>query len=115
MLKLKDNHYEDLSFKRGFCEDEYYINYLINSGKEYNFNIKRDSDSLSEDLYNRTLLVSLSDAKLSKEFIVTVIEINDRYAYNLDNTYHTSKEMIRGMILKIKEILNKELYNEIYN
>ena len=111
-LNLRDNEYEDLSFKRGFIKDNYYINYIINSGKEYSFNIDK-KDMIQEDLFDRTLLISLSDAKLGREFTSIIIEINDRYSYNLNKDYHTTKDIIRGMIMEIKDILNKKLYDEI--
>ncbi len=112
-LNLKDNNYEDLSFRRGFIKDEYYINYIINTGKEYNFNILKNDNMIEQDMFDRTLLISLSDAKLNKEFTSIIIEINDRYSYNKNKDYRTTKDIIRGMILELKNILNKELYNEI--
>jgi len=111
ILNLKDK-YEELSFKRGFIKENYYINYIINSGKEFSFNIEK-KDMIEQDLFDRMLLISLSDAKANKEFTSIIIEINDRYSYNLNNNYHTTKDIIRGMILELKNILNKELYKKI--
>ncbi len=112
-LNLKDNRYEDLSFKRGFIKDNYYINYIISSSKEYTFNIERSDNTLEQDMFDRTLLISLSDAKLNKEFTSILIEINDRYSYNSNKDYHTTKDNIRGMIMEIKNIVSKKLYDEI--
>ena len=112
-LNLKENNYEDLSFKRGFIKDEYYINYIINSGKEYSFNIEKNDNTIENDIYDRTMLISLSDAKMNKEYTSITIEINDRYSYNMNRDYLTSKDVIRGMILELKDILKKESFNEI--
>lgn len=110
LLHLSNNYYEDLSFKRGMIKDDYYLNYLLTYSKEYNFNVKNDGDVTSQDLFDRSMITSLSDAKFNREFLLTVIEINDRYAYNVDSSHRTEKEDIRGMILELKEILNKELF-----
>ncbi len=110
---LSNKEYEDLSFKRGFIKDNYYINYIQSSGREYNFNVQRNEKSLEQDLFDQTLLISLSNAKLNREYLLTTIEINDRYAYNIDSNYRTKKDDIRGMILEIKDILEKEKYLNI--
>ena len=108
--QLGKRKYEDLSFKRGFIKDNYYVNYIQNSGREYNFNVEKKDNSLDQDLFDQTLLISLSDAKLNKEYLLTTIEINDRYSYNNDNTYRTKKDDIRGIIMELKEILKTEDY-----
>ena len=59
------------------------------------------------------MLTSISDAKLCKEFLLAIIEINDRYAYNIDNNHETSKDIIRGMIIELKDILSNKLYNKL--
>ena len=110
LLNLSDNNYEDLSCKRGIIKDDYYLNYLLTYSKEYNFNVKREEEFVEQDLFDRSMVTSLSDAKFNREFLLTVIEINDRYAYNVDSSHRTEKEDIRGMILELKEILNKELF-----
>ncbi len=112
-LNLKKNNYEDLSLKRGFIKDNYYINYAINSGKEYNFNVQKNDKSIDQDLFDQTLIISISEASLVKEYIVSTIEINDRYAYNINKDYRTQKDSIRGMIMEIKDILKNEKYWDI--
>ena len=107
-----DNDYEDFSIKRGFIKDNYYINYILNSGREYNFNIDNPNGMMEQDIMDKTMTLSLSDAKLNKEFIMSIVEINDRYAYNVDASHETSKEDIRGMVIELKKILNEELYNK---
>ena len=113
LLNLSDNNYEDLSFKRGMIKDEYYINYILTYSKEYNFNVKTSGEVIEQDLFDRSMLTSLSEAKLVKDFLLTVVEINDRFAYNHDKNHETKKDDIRGMIIELKEILNKEKYYEI--
>ena len=113
ILNLSDNNYEDLSFKRGIIKDEYYINYILSYSKEYNFNVTKNDNSTEQDLFDRSMLTSLSEAKLNKDFLLTVVEINDRYSYNLDKNYETSKDIIRGMIIELKEILNNELFYKL--
>ena len=110
LFNLSKDNYEDLSFKRGIIKDDYYINYILTYAKEYNFNVSRDDKTTEQDLFDRSMLTSLSEATLNKEFLLTVIEINDRYAYNKDKDYETSKDNIRGMIIELKEIIKKELY-----
>ncbi len=112
-FNLSKNNYEDLSFKRGFIKDGYYINYILNSGKEYNFNVQKNDNSLDQDLFDQTLTISISEASLVKDYILAVIEINDRYSYNKNKDYRTKKDSLRGMIMEIKEILNNEKYLKI--
>ena len=113
LFKLSPNNYEELSLKRGFIKDEYYINYILTYSKEYNFDVERKEGSTGQDLFDRSMLVSISEAKLNKEYILTVIEINDRYAYNTDKHHETNKDTLRGMIIELKEIFNKEDFNKI--
>ena len=83
------------------------------SANEYNFDFG-SGDKLSEvDLFDKTMVTSLSDAKLNKEYLLTVIEINDRYSYNKNRDYVTSKDDLRGMIIELKDILNNKLYNDM--
>jgi hypothetical protein len=107
-LKLVDKKYENLTMKQGFIKDNYYINYIMEFSCEYNFNFKEQYSE--EDLFNKSMVTSLSEAKLNKEYLYTVIEINDRYSYNQDSNYETNKDELRGMIMELKEILTKELY-----
>ncbi len=114
LLGLSNNQkYEDLSFKRGIIKNDYYINYILTYSKEYNFDLTNDENLTSQDLFDRSMLTSLSKAKLHKEFLLTVIEINDRYIYNVDASHETSKDDLRGMIMELKDILKNKLYNEI--
>ena len=113
LLNLSDNNYEDLSFKRGIIKDEYYINYILTYTKEYNFNVERQNNTTEQDLFDRSMITSLSEASITKDFLLTIIEINDRYSYNLNKDYESSKDAIRGMIIEIKDILNKELYDRM--
>lgn len=110
-FNLDNDEYEDFSFKKVIRKDDvYYINYLINTGKEINFNIDfKGSKPNQNDIFDRSMLISLSDANISKNVLNTVIEINDRLAFNNDNNYLTTKENIRGMVSEIKDILNNKL------
>ncbi len=113
LFKLSDNNYEDLSVKRGIIKDDYYVNYILTYTKEYNFNFKNEGNIIEQDLFDRSMITSISEAKLNKDFLLTIVEVNDRYAFNRDKTHETSKDDIRGMIIEIKEILNNELYNKV--
>ena len=113
LLNLSSDNYEDLSFKRGIIKDEYYINYILSYSKEYNFNVKNEGEVVEQDLFDRSMITSLSKANLNKEFLHTVVEINDRYFYNLDSEHETKKDDIRGMIIELKEILSEERYFKI--
>ena len=104
--------YEDFSIKRGFVKDDYYINYILSSSRQFNFNVAKNENGLEQDVFDRTMITSLSCAELKSEFILKVIEINDRYAYNLDSNYQTSKDAVRGMIIEIKHILENKLYEK---
>lgn len=106
LLQLPNEKYESLAFKKGIIKDNYYINYNIELCKEFNFNIVEQSLS-EEDLIDTMMLISLSRAKLNCEYLFWEIEVNDRYAYNHDSLYRTSKESMRGMILELRSILEK--------
>ena len=112
-LKLSDKKYENLTLKQGFIKDDYYINYILEYSTEYNFNFNTGDKILEEDLFNRSMITSLSNATLNKEYLLTVVEINDRYSYNRDANHETSKDDLRGMIMELKEILNKKLYDKL--
>ena len=112
-LKLSNDNYENLTFKKGFIKDDYYINYILEYSTEYNFNFDTKEKLSEEDLFNKSMITSISEASLGREYLLTVIEINDRYSYNQDKNYESKKDSLRGMILEMKEILNKELYNKI--
>lgn len=111
-LDLENLEYEDLSFKKVLCKDDtYYINYMFNTGKEINFNIgvKGNVKPSQNDMFDRSMLISLSDANVTKRTLNTIIEINDRLAFNNDGSYLTTKENIRGIIGEVKDILNNRM------
>lgn len=112
-IKLSNKNYENLSMKRGFIKDNYYINYILDYGVEYNFNFDNSNKLSEEDLFNKSMITSLEEAELNKEYLLTVIEINDRYSYNIDKNHETKKDDLRGMIIEMKDILNNKLYDEI--
>ncbi len=112
-LKLSNRDYENMSFKEGFVKDNYYINYILDYSTEYNFNFDSDNNTLEADLFNRSMVTSLEDATLNKEYLLTVIEINDRYSYNINRNHETKKDDLRGMIIEMKDILNNKLYEKI--
>lgn len=109
---LPNNDYEDLSLKKVIAKDNtYYLSYIENTGKEvqYNYVIDNNNKPSEQDLFDRSMVMSLSEATSKKEFLFTIIEINDRLAYNLDKDYNTTKENIRGMISELKSFLEKEI------
>lgn len=109
-LKLTDNNHENLTLREGIIKDNYYINYVLEYSSEYNFDIEHTEKLSEEDLFNKTMVTSLSDAHLNRKYLLITAEINDRYSFNLDNKHETGKEDIRGMILELKDILKNELY-----
>ena len=112
-MKLSEKDYENLSLKRGFVKDNYYINYILDYSCEYNFNFNTVEKPLEEDLFNKSMITSLEDAKLNKAYLLIVIEINDRYSYNTNRNHETKKDDLRGMIMELKNILNNRLYDEL--
>ncbi len=110
-LNLGNKDYENLSFKEGFVKDNYYVNYILEYSTEYNFDFKEKVNE--EDLFNKSMVTSLANASLGREYMFTVIEINDRYSYNQDPNYETSKDELRGMITELKEILINKKYWEL--
>ena len=111
IFDIKDD-LEDFSIRRGFIKDDYYINYLLNSGKEFNFNIEKKPLFTEQDIFDKTLVTSLKDANSGEDFIVKVIEINDRCSFNNNPLYTSTKDNIRGMIIELKNILNNKLYEK---
>ena len=111
-LKLSPKDYENVTLKQGFIKDNYYINYILEYSTEYNFNFETPEKLSEEDLFNKSMVTSLSEAELNKEYLFIVVEINDRYSYNKDANYESSKDELRGMIMEIKNILKKETYWE---
>lgn len=110
-MNLSKKDYENISFKRGFVKDNYYINYILECAQEYNFNFDNDNTLSEVDLFDKTMVTSLLDAKLNSEYMLTVVEINNRYIYNKNRDYITNKDDLRGMIIELKDILNNKLYN----
>ena len=106
-----DDKMEDFSMRKGFIKDDYYINILLNSGKEYNYNIEKKEQYTEQDIFDKTMITSLQNAHKNKEFINEFIEINDRNAFNKDANYFSKKEVIRGMIIELKDILNNKKYD----
>lgn len=103
---------EDFSIRKGFIKDDYYVNILLNSGNEYNYNIERKEQYTEQDIFDKTMITSLQNAQKNKEFINKVIEINDRNHFNKDANYLSEKETIRGMIIVLKDIINDKKYDK---
>lgn len=103
---------EDFSIRTGYIKDDYYINILLNSGKEYNYNIERKEQYIEQDIFDKTMITSLQNAHQNKEFINKIIEINDRNAFNKDMNYLSTKDIIRGMIIELKDILKNKNYDK---
>ncbi|MBP5683813.1 MAG: hypothetical protein J6X02_00975 [Bacilli bacterium] len=106
------NDYEDISLKRvKRVDDCYYECLILTSTKEVNYNIQvmGDEKPLESDLYNRSMLISSSEANIGKEYLDIFYEINDRLSYNLDKDYLTTKENIRGLVIEMQNFLNKDI------
>jgi hypothetical protein len=104
--------YEDISLKRvKKIDDSYYECIIVTSTKEVNYNIQvmGDEQPIESDLYNRSMLISSSEADIGKEYLDIFYEINDRLSYNLDKDYLTTKENIRGLVMETKNFLNKKI------
>ena len=100
--------YDNLSIKKGFKKDNYYVNYFLEYSNEYTFDF--DKKYKDNDIFNKTMITSLKNARQTKEYLFTVVEVNDRLLFNQDPDYQSTKDELRGMIMEIKEILTKELY-----
>lgn len=110
-LKITKKNLENFTIKQGFIKDNYYYNYILEYSTEYNFNFSNNVSE--EDLFNKSMITSLKDAEFNREYLFIVVEINDRYSYNLDPNYESCKDDLRGLIMELKEILTKELYWDI--
>lgn len=110
-LSLSKDDYEDLSFKEvKKVDDTYYECVVLNSSKEINFDIQVPVENPKEnDLYTRSMLVSTSEAKIGKVLLTVNYEINDRLSYNNDKDYLSTKESIRGLIIELKDFVEKRL------
>jgi len=104
-----DDNVEDTSFKTvKKLDNTYYECLILTRTKEVDYNIQLDSNKqpLENDLFNRSMLISSSEAQVGREYLDIFYEINDRLAYNLDSSYLTTKENIRGLIMEAKEFLS---------
>ena len=110
-LSLSKDDYEDLSFKEvKKVDDTYYECIVLNSSKEINFDIQVPVENPKEnDLYTRSMLISTSEAKIGKVLLTVNYEINDRLSYNNDKDYLSTKESIRGLIIELKDFVEKRL------
>ena len=81
-LKLSGNNYENASLKRGFIKDNYYINYIIDYGVEYNFNFDNIDKLSEEDLFNKSMVTSLTEATANKDYLLK---------HNKNNIYSMQK------------------------
>lgn len=104
-----DGEFENLTVNRGYTiDDTYYINIFLNANKEYSYNFNRSEYMKENDLFDLTMITSLSKAELDKKYVMETIEVNDRLAFNNNSEYLSSKENLRGMILELKKIIEKE-------
>jgi hypothetical protein len=110
-LSLGKDDYEDLSFKEvKKVDDTYYECIVLSSSKEINFDIQVPVENPKEnDLYTRSMLISTSEAKVGKVLLTVNYEINDRLSYNNDKDYLSTKESIRGLIIELKDFVEKRL------
>ncbi len=110
-LKL-DDVYEDVSLKRvKKVDNAYYECIILTTTKEVNYNIQIEGNKkpIENDLYNRSMLISSSEADIGREYLDIFYEINDRLSYNLDKDYLTTKENIRGLVIEVKNFINKDM------
>ena len=110
-LSLSKDDYEDLSFKEvKKVDDTYYECIVLNSSKEINFDIQVPVENPKEnDLYTRSMLISTSEAKIGKVLLTVNYKINDRLSYKNDKDYLSTKESIRGLIIELKDFVEKRL------
>lgn len=109
---LKGKDLEDINIKKVERVDDYYISYNICSGHEinYNFTISNQEDKpTDEDLYFRGMVTSVKDAVSETPILSVGIEINDRYAYNENPNFRSSKESIRGIVQELRKLLDKDI------
>ena len=104
-----DDDVEDTSFKTvRKIDDTYYKCLILTRTKEVDYNIQLEVNKkpLENDLFHRSMLISSSEAQVGREYLDIFYEINDRLAYNLDSSYLTTKENIRGLIMEAKEFMS---------
>ena len=108
VLIENDSLLEDLMVKTSVRRDEkYYINYIVNTTKEVNVNIKLPSKikPLESDMMARSMLVSLQDGEIIGDIKNHVLEINNRLLYNNDHNYLVNKDSIRDLLYEFKNLL----------
>ena len=55
------------------------------------------------------MLLSTSEATIGKTLVNVNYEINDRLSFNNDKEYLSTKESIRGLIIELKDFVEKRL------
>ena len=108
---LDKDGYEDVSIKEvKKIDDSYYECIVLSSSKEINFDITLPVANPKEnDIYARSMLLSTSEATIGKTLVNVNYEINDRLSFNNDKEYLSTKESIRGLIIELKDFVEKRL------
>ncbi len=104
-LKGSNNNIEDLVIKEGFNKDDkYYVNWTISANKEISYDITIQSGAKPNegDMFSRSMITSLKNARVGSSNKNICLEINDRLSYNNDDTYRLDKEKIRDLIYEFK-------------
>lgn len=100
---------DDFLLKRGYSKDKYYINLTdaVNTELNYNINIPEGLVPNEQDMLARSMLISLSEAKIGNDIHGISFEMNNRYAYNKDKEFRINKDEIREFIYDVKQELKK--------
>ncbi len=84
-------------------ENKYYKILSINNNKFIKYTIKTDEKKQKHEII--LPLLSLDSASDIEDYLITSVEINDKFAFNCDHTHNTSMEELNEMLDKtLKEI-----------
>lgn len=90
----------DLSVRYTFVEDnQYYINIQLQNNRFFSNNPNLDQAG------------AFNDKNLSGEGITAIIDINDRYSFNVNDSYKSNLDVVDIIEAKLENVLNSKLIN----
>ena len=110
LLADTNHNLEDFMVKRSLLKDnKYYLNEITTVTKEVKVDIKvpKNVKPNEGDMMARSMLISLKDSKVIGNIKNTILEINDRLAYNNDPTYLVDKDSLRNLLFEFKLLLDE--------
>ena len=97
--RLKNDNLNEIGMRMALVEeDSFYKIIVVNNSKDYT--MQREIKSGENIILP---LISLRDAKITKEYISISYELNDKYSFDNKENYSNSIDIINRMFLKAKE------------